>query len=156
MICIKRRQTLRDEIENLKHERTKNKIKLKNWIIVSVWLLGIMLGLLLSNMLFAIYFVLLMELLRCILAKVRFQKKIKSRNEQNHQELVVRTAAETILLLYFILLGSVISIYSCMRYILHLSIGAFAIKDWLLYSSLPFLIFEVYILQYYKKTKGKV
>ena len=156
MICIKRRQTLRDEIENLKHERTKNKIKLKNWIIVSVWLLGIMLGLLLSNMLFAIYFVLLMELLRCVLAKVRFQKKIKSRNEQNHQELVVRTAAETILLLYFILLGSVISIYSCMRYILHLSIGAFAIKDWLLYSSLPFLIFEVYILQYYKKTKGKV
>ena len=156
MVRIKRRQTLRDEIEHLKQEHMKNRTKNKHWILVMFSFFGVLFGLLLRNMLYAIYFVLIMDLMRCMLAKVRFQKEIRNRKEQKHHELAVRTAAETILLLYFILLVTTISIYSCMRYVLHLSTGAFIIKEWLIYSGLPFLLFEVYILQYYKKAEGKV
>ena len=151
MVRIKRRQTLRDEIEHLKHVHTKDKTKHKHWIIVMFSFFGILLGLLLRNVLYAICFVLIMELMRCILAKARFQKEIKNRKEQKHHELAVRTAAETILLLYFILLAMTIFVYGCICYVLHLSTGTFVFKEWLLYSCLPFLLFEVYILQYYKK-----
>ena len=157
MRLSKSRCTLREDIERLKQNgkrngRSRRMVWVKRFLLLLLFLAGYFLGILFD----LIIFLLVMELFRCVLAKRRFQKQKNHSKEEKQQELVIRTAAEMILLLYFILLGSVFTIYGCLRYALHMPMGSFLLTDWLRYSAVLFLLFEIFVMQLYKKLEREV
>ena len=153
----KSRYTLREDIERMKQnenrtDRSRRMVWIKRFLLLLLFPIGYLLGMLFHLVLF----LLVIELFRCMLAKQRFQKQKNHSKEDKQEELVIKTTAEMILLLYFILLGIVFTIYGCLRYALHMPIGSFLLTDWLRYSVVVFLLFEIFVLQFYRKLERKV
>ena len=154
---IKSRKTLRDDIEKLQLSSKKTSISRRRIgfkILFSFMLLTI--SYLTDMIYYAVLFLLVIDLFRCVLAKLRFQKNKCMVKELKQLEIMIRTAAETILLLYFILLGLALAIYVCMHYMLQVSGFWLAIKGWMQNSILIFLLFEIILLAFYRKIEREV
>lgn len=158
MIRKKGHQTLRDEIEKLKKDTEKKKTKGKRWFLIKLIfsLLFLSAGYFLDFLIYAVYGLLAAELMQCLLARRRFHKDKEQHKAQKQLELQIRTASETILIGYLVMVGLVISVYGSVHYILKISVVRFSVWDWLQYGFLLFLLFEVILLRYYKKFDRKV
>lgn len=157
MHCLKKRRTLREELDHLKQEKIKaDNSKRKMWVKLILSLFLMLIGYKWNVLIYMMLFLLSIGLAHCLLAKHRFQKQKNYSKEQKQQELVIRTTAETMFLLYFIMFGLIVALYGCMRYVLHLPMGDFALKEWFRYSAVIFLLFEIAVLQFYRKMEGKV
>ena len=69
---------------------------------------------------------------------------------------MIRTAADTILLLYFILVGLTFAVYGCMYYVFQVADFWFVLKEWMQYSILFLLLFEIIVLMFYRKIEREV
>ena len=151
----KGQRTLYEDIEKLKCS-VKSRCKRHR----KIWLLFSLLALIISCFRGLVYgtalFLLVIELFLCILAKRRFQKENCHSKERKQQEIIIRTAAETILLLYFILIGLLLAAYGCMNYIWQIPGFWLVLKDWMQHSILVFLLFEIIVLKFYRKIEREV
>ena len=158
MIRKKGHQTLQDEIETLKKDTEKKKSKGKRRFLIKLIfsLLFLSVGYFLDLLIYAVYGLLAAELMQCMVARRRFHKDKEQHKAQKQMELQIRTASETILIGYLVMVGLVISVYGSVHYILKISVVRFSVWDWLQYGFLQFLLFEVILLRYYKKFDRKV
>ena len=59
----------------------------------------------------------------------------------------VRTIPLMLLAIYFVVFALIFTVYGCMYYVLHLSLGQFDFMEWLKYSISVFLLFEIVAVQ---------
>lgn len=154
---IKGRRTLYEDIEKLKcTEKSRSIGQKKGWLITCLSILAFVIGYLQGMVYYMALFLLVIELFRCLFAKHRFQKAKCNSKELKQQEIIIRTAAETILLLYFISIGLLLAVYGCMIYVLQMPGFWFLLKEWMKYSILLFLFFEIIVLMFYRKIEREV
>ena len=154
---IKSRRTLWDDIEKLKESGTYvNKSRRRFWLKIIFSLAFLFFSYFLGLSYYAVLFLLVIELFRCVLAKWRFRKNKNYGKELKQQEIMIRTAVDTILLLYFILVGLAFAVYGCMYYVLQVADFWFVLKEWMQYSILLLLLFEIIVLMFYRKIEREV
>lgn len=152
------RRTLRDDIERMKQEnKSDNSIRRKKsrWIRLLFSLVFLAAVYYLTGIYYTALAILLILLFQCLLSKHRF-RKMKCAKSLKQQELMIRTTSELILVMYLIVLGMVFMFYGCTNYILHIPMFQLKLAQWLQYSAMVFLFFEVIVLQFYRKIEREV
>lgn len=164
MFRIKWQRTLREDIEKLQQENTGREVgknrqtekKCASWVKWMSTLLFLFVGYRLDHAYQTLVILLAIELVRCLFAKHKLQKRKKCNKVDQQQELVVRTLSQAMLLSYLGIVGLALTFYGCMNYFLHLPVDALDLKGWLQYSFLVLLIFETITLRFYRKKESEV